>query len=244
MYTKVLNKLKKAFTLTEMIIVVTIIGILMMWITTYIGWADEKTKIIEAQWCAASLWWFINNYIFYTLTSKTLKLEDNTIVSPNFYLIWLSWGKYSSSNNCSKNNAEGSSKIFCKDIVFSYMDWDGNIHEYDKINVSNSCRQAKPKLWFYREWDSSNNLDVKYIQMNKWFSPVAVNEMNVFYLKTASNNKELLWNIIIVLCSDDECTTWKQVAKWSIDWRSQTISLKRCRFYNENDPSRCETREL
>ena len=81
--------------------------------------------------------------------------------------------------------------------------------------------------------------------MNKWFSPLNINEMRVFYLQwsQSQDSKETLWNIVIVLCSDDDCTTRKQVWKRDVDWRSQTISLKKCKFYDDTDPNKCKERE-
>ena len=233
------NSRKKAFTLTEMIIVVTIIWILMMWMTVYIGWSLEKTKIIEAQWCAASLWWEINNYLYYTLTSKTLKINNTTTVSPNFYHIWLTWHSDCRGTSATQNGN------FCNGIVFGYSNTNSNPIFYETHNVWNTCRQAQPKLWFYRSWGTATN-HIKYLTMNKWFSPLNINEMRVFYLQwsQSQDSKETLWNIVIVLCSDDDCTTRKQVWKRDVDWRSQTISLKKCKFYDDTDPNKCKEREL
>jgi hypothetical protein len=104
----------------------------MMWMTAYIGWSWEKTKIIEAQWCATTLWWKINNYVYYALTSKSLKIDNTTTVSPDFYVIWLS---------------EVINDNIYKNIVFSYITWDNSPSEYQTVNVWNSCRNAQPNLW-------------------------------------------------------------------------------------------------
>lgn len=214
----------------------------MMWMTVYIGWSWEKTKIIEAQWCATSLWWKINNYVYYTLTSKMLELTDKSMISPDFYFIWLTWWNAQNDGvNCTVNNA--SQWQLCNKIIFAYSTWDTNTPKiYQTITVWDTCRQAQPNLWFYRSWTTSNN--IPYIKMNKWFSPVDINEMKVFHLQNWQ--KDLLGDIVIVLCFTDTCDSdnQKEVAKWSIDWRSQTISLKKCRFYDDTHINKCREREL
>lgn len=246
-------KIKNAFTLTEMIIVVAIIWVLMMWMTVYMWWYDERTKIIEAQGCAATLWWELDNYVFYALTSKKLKIGNDT-VSPSAYFIYLTWGKDHADgthNVCIKDSYK-SSGIYCDTIALAYhesTDID-NIDRHDIDNFiyksldSTKCRQnSSTKLIFYR------NDNTKLISMNKWFSQIWYsNNRKPFHVRTIwwYGNEDIAYGeIIVVACIswDDDCTWRKEVAKWVIDSRSQSITLKNCKFYNKNDPTTCETWE-
>lgn len=234
-----MNRIKKAFTLTELIIVVAIIWILMMWVTVYIWWLWERANTIEAQWCAASLWWQMNNYVFNALTSKNLKLDNGTIVSPDQYLIELGG---SIGDNCSKSNYKNS-WIHCNRLDFGYSIGNGWWNSYRTYNVRNTCRQNQANIWFYWSWWSIS--DIKNITMNKWFAPRSVSERKVFYLQhtwVGDENKLTEGDIIVVLCPSDECMNWKEVAKYHVDARVQSISFHKCRFYQE-DGITCDTRE-
>jgi hypothetical protein len=151
--------------------------ILIAWTTIYMWWLSEKRKIIESQWCASSIWGEINNYVFYALTSKNLKISESEVLSPDFYLIQLSWwnsaiekkqNELPSFNNCTRGNYtnEGIPNL-CKELIFSYTSWDkSNIIPYKTLTVSNTCHQSNPNLWFIRSWGSS--WEISYINMNKW----------------------------------------------------------------------------
>lgn len=203
------------------------IWILMMATTMYLGWSDEKRKTIEAQWCANTIWWEINNFLFYTLTSKNLKTNEN-IISPNYYIIEFTW--WNTNNYCSSGN-------MCDKINLSYSTWDTpvDITTYKTLSISN-CNQNN-KLKFYRSWTETN-----YIIMNKWFSPKSIDDRNVFYL---SNNIwiALLWDVIVWLCLNSDCSDPKEIWKFVADARSQTISFRNCKFYDNNNPTKCKTRE-
>ena len=210
----------KAFTLTELIMTIAIIWVLMMWMTVYIWWSDEKRKIIEAQWCANTILWEMSNYAFFALTSKSLR-SDSNLISPDFY--WIKLGDDDS-------------------IKLNYYIWNtkpNNINDFTDfrtLTVSQTCRQNNSKLLF--NWE---NDDISGVIMNKWFTPVDLSENRIFYLLW-NNNKYLTWDIIITLCIDDSCDTKKQFAKWTFDGRTQIISLTNCAFYND-DKSTCKTRE-
>ena len=239
-----MNHIKKAFTLTELIIVVAIIWILMMWLTVYLWWSWERAKLIEAQWCAISIWWKINNYVFYALTSKNLRLPDNTVVAPDYYYIQLTWWNYSWSNNCTIGNYTWN-WIFCNELVFWYSTWDSTIPiTYDTYNAKNTCRQNQVDLWFYRSgWTTS---DIKYIRMNKWFTPTSISENKVFFLQqdwNTESDKVLEGGIVVVLCTNDECQWGKEVAKRNVDSRTQTISTQKCAFYDDDNLIKCAKRE-
>lgn len=232
-----------------MIIVVAIIWVLMMWMTVYMWWYNERTKIIEAQWCAATLWWEMDNYVFYALTSKKLKIGDE-LISPSSYHIYLTWWRTPGSINCYNYTWDARNPNrwdFCDEIVLSYYTWWDSANTmaatntYKILNPWANCRQNNwTKLIYYR-WDS-----IKLISMNKWFSPSNYNDKNPFRLNHVWDHSNILyWEIIIVACIswDDDCTWRKEVAKRIIDARSQSISLKNCKFYNETNPSLCETWE-
>lgn len=231
---------KRAFTLTEMVMVIAIIWVLMMWMTVYISWSSERTQMIETQWCATTIWWVMDNYLYYTLTSRNISWN----ISPKYYYIQLTWWKSSVSENCSKGNTW----IFCNQIILGYSTWDlgsdQNPSVYQTIKPSKVCRQNQPKIWFY--WDeTTTSWNIKYLKMNKWFSPTSISDKNVFYLQwngIYSTYRPLLWDIIIVMCSEEECDSRKEIAKRKIDSRSQSITLVKCKYY-EDDKIQCKTRE-
>lgn len=213
-----------------MIVVVMMIWILMMATTMYLGWSGEKRKTIEAQWCVNSIWWEINNFVFHTLTSKNLKLSESESIFPNYYIIEFTWWNDS---YCS------SSGQMCDKINLSYSTWDEptNINIYKTISIPTTCQWNKQPLIFFRSWSETN-----YIIMNKWFSPKSINDKNVFYLKSNSST-ELIWDIIIWLCLNSECDSPKEIWKFIADARSQTVSLTTCKFYDNDNPTKCKTRE-
>lgn len=216
--------------MVELVIVVTIMWLLIMATTVYLGWSWEKRKVIEGQWCAAALWWEISNYVFYALTSKKLRLSNTETISPNYYIIQFSW---------SDNNGICTSWHECNKIIFSYSIWDlTDIKNYKSVDITNTCRQNRQSLKFYWSWTNTN-----YIVMNKWFSPKSISDQEVFYLQWNDWRKLLSWDIIVWLCLDgDECSNPKQIWKFVADARPQTISLKNCKFYDD-DPTKCKERE-
>lgn len=239
-----MSRIKKAFTLTELIIVVAIIWILMMWVTVYIWWLWERAKTIEAQWCAASLWWQINNYVFNALTSKNLRLDNGTIISPDIYQIVLAGGTKTPSKNCSRINY-ANEWIYCNELNFNALWWDVR-YWYRTYNVRNTCRQNQANIWFF--WSGLTTSDINNIRMNKWFAPRSISERKVFYLNqidpnlSEEENKLTEGDIIVVLCPNNECANWKEVAKYHVDARVQSISFHKCRFYQE-DGITCDARE-
>jgi hypothetical protein len=151
----------------------------MMATTVYLGWSDEKRKTIEAQWCANAIWWEINNFTFYTLTSKHLKTDDNLSISPSFYIVQLSWLLKDEWKNCSISN----SWVYCTKILLSYNTWtdDESIWLYKTLSVTETCWQTKQPLVFYWSWENDTN--IKYIKMNKWLAPRNLHDNNVFYIQ-------------------------------------------------------------
>ena len=214
-------KNKKAFTILEITLVVAVIWILMVWMTIYLWWSDEKRAIIEAQWCASTIWGEMTNYVFFALTSKNLRLEDsNSVVSPDTYTIWLS--------NCSEFDGD----TLCNSLNFWYQIWWGSIEPYKEVTVKNTCRQNQSNLKFFRNWWDNT------VYMNKWFTTTKLNDSRTFQLEWWN----LLWDIIIVFCSNDACSPKKEISKRVVDWRSQTISQHNCAFY-EDDWFKCKKRE-
>ena len=239
-----MNRIKKAFTLTELIIVVAIIWILMMWVTVYLWWLWERARIIETQWCATSFWWEMNNFVFNALTSKNLKLSNGTTVSPNYYTIELTWGD----NTCSKTDYEEDWK-YCNELKLWYsFDNPSTESEYKIVTIWNTCRQNQANMWLYRNgWTS---WDIKGIYMNKWFAPRSINERKVFYLQHRSDNglnedenKLTEGDIMVLLCpSSNNCSWGKEVGRFHVDARTQTITFQKCRFYKD-DLISCDARE-
>jgi len=219
--------------------------------TAYMWNSWEKAKIIEAQWCANAIWWELKNYVYNALTSKNLKTGDN-YVSPEYYYIDLITPDADVST-CNKYLAE-SNNFFCDKIKLWYHTWTisnlgeerQKIQTYKTINADNTCHIWKSDIRFYWSWLWGG--DFRYIRMNKWFTPKEVNEKKVFFIKDHAdddieNTKILMWDIIVVLCYNKECTTWKHIGKFHIDARSQTIEFQKCKFYKEEEPTRCKTRE-
>ena len=232
----------------------------MLWMTIYLWKSGGKAKSIEAEWCSNALWWALGNYAYYTLTSKNLRVKINGVeeaISPKYYYIQLTGWTTDPEHKCTPENAF--SWYLCKDITLWYATWyfswtydpDLNIQEYQKINVSNTCRHWKPYLWFYRSW-WQHTWDIEFIRMNKWFTPREVNAERVFFIKdngwtTEDDTKLLTWDIIVVLCADASCectdkSCRKQIGRRHVDARSQTISFKKCRYY-EDEWNICKTRE-
>ena len=175
--------IKKAFTLIELIVVVTVIWILIMWLTVYLWWIWERAKIIEAQWCAASLWWQMNNYVFNALTSRSLRIPDNNnIVSPDHYIITLSWWTYNSSYNCTSGNFN-EHRIYCNELRFLYTAGSTLQQPYKTQTIWNTCRQNQAKIWMFWSSDIEWKWDIEFISMNKWFAPRSISERKVFYLQ-------------------------------------------------------------
>jgi hypothetical protein len=93
--------------------------------------------------------------------------------------------------------------------------------------------------------------NISYININKWFTQWWPNDTRVFYMLNADTKKTpLLWSIIILVCLDNDCKATKEIWKYDIDWRTQTISLNKCAFYKDDDPdttkneaNECQTRE-
>ena len=221
-------KQKNAFTLIELVFVVLMLWILIMATTMYLDWSWERRKIIEWQWCASSIWGKLNNYIFYTLTSKNLKTESNSI-SPDFYIIQLTWWNWWL---CTGGNT-------CNEINLNYQTWDiptQNYKTYETLNISKTCYQSKQPLKFYRNTDNKTD-----IIMSKWFTSQKDNT-SVFYI-TWSELPIYTWDILIDLCLNKECSASKQISKFVVDWRSQTISIRNCRIYSGDDTTKCEKRD-
>lgn len=220
---------KKAFTLIELIIVIAMLWILFMATTIYLGDSDEKRKIIEAQWCLNTLEWEISNFLFYALTSKDLKISDSQSESPDYYIIqFTGW-----------NNTFCTSEDACDTIDFTYATWDSNnIKTYKEINSSDTCRhQSKQPIKFYWNWSN-----ITYIIMNKWFSATKEKE-KVFYLLSWNAEQLLSWEIVTALCLNKECSNPKEIWKFVIDARSQTIYTRNCKYYQDNEPTKCKKRE-
>ena len=183
-------KNKKAFTLVETIIVIVIIWILMMWTTVYFGWTTEKRKIIEAQWCANTILWEMNNYAFYALTSKSLVKNWWTPRSPYFYWIKLVDDDWITVNDwwtslVLNHSKEWKVHLDQDNLITEFNDFD----EFKTLTTSNTCRQNSSNLRFW--WDKN----ISEVVMNKWFSPVALNEDMVFYLVWTAWEKYLTWDL-------------------------------------------------
>lgn len=244
--------IKKAFTLVETIIVVAIIGILMSWMTIYFNRWQEKSLLIAAEWCENSLNWELYNWIYNTMTSKVIKWWDD-FISPDIYEISL--------KNSEKDDDRCWSGSFCDTISLNYFTNDDTGWwrlTYNDLTSKNTCRLSQwNKLAFYWSWciidweikscDLGNEKSIpKVIRMSKWLAPMPDFFQKNFFVEDWNDdaNISLDWEIIILLCFDSDCSSTKEIWKRIIDARSQTVSLHKCKFYNEEDASKCETREI
>lgn len=240
-----------------------------MW--SYLWWSTERTKVISAEWCMNTLDGELTNYVFFALTSKTLKTWNN-FVSPNFYNIYLSsWdtntltidNKYNSTDiqnsRCQIQKVDTwyiISDNKCNEIILAYQTWNnisGNLSstiQYKAISSDKNCRQNNwTELRFYWlnfTWENSQATTGKMISMNKWFVPfsIAIEDQKPFYTMWQNVNERFIyWEILIRFCIDWKNCKWeKDVWKRIIDARSQTITLKKCRFYYDDYPTICEER--
>lgn len=208
-----MNTIKKAFTLTEIITVIAIISVLMLWMTMYFWGSQERGKIIEAEWCATAFLWEVNSYVYNTLTSKAIKSWDQYIY-PDYYYIQLTW-----------NN--GWNWVYNKILLWYSTNENNSFQLYKELTSSKVCQNSS-KIWFYSGWK---------IKMNKWFLHKTLND-KVFQIWDA-----ITWNIIVTYCTDSDCNWYKDIVKRDVDSRSQTISQKKCRFYNEDEANKCQTWE-
>lgn len=215
--------------------VIAVVWILMMSTTVYFWLSDENRKVIEAQWCVYTLWGEMTNYVFYALTSKNLRTEDDDIVFPLLYAIQLTWSDWI----CTW--AVRSGWNHCDKISFLYSWQNSTGYElYHIYSAWNNCRWNNAKLSFYRSWDN----DIEYVEMKKWFMPTSESDRKVFYLKNNWWDDPIFWDIIVGLCLNSDCSSPKEISKWVVDGRAQTISTRNCKFYDSSDPTRCKEREL
>ena len=200
---------KNAYTMMEIVMVITVISILMLWMTAYFWWSQDRWKIIEAQWCAGAFLWEMNNYIYYALTSKSLKVSDK-MINPNIYTIELSWN----------NNGVYRSVLLRYDENWLYK----------KLDSGQVCRNNS-QVWFYWSWDD------KKISMKKWFIQTTPTD------KVFSVGNNLTWSIIVVYCTNKECSWSKDIARLNVDGRSQTIYIDQCKLYKDSESNKCQTWE-
>ena len=147
------------------------------------------------------------------------------LISPSYYIIQLTW--------CSES-------WYCDKIDLLYDKWDWTNNLYRTVSISTSCQQSKQPLLFYWSW---NDNTIKRIKMNKWFSPKDISDKNVFYIeKSWTPGIALLWNILTSTCFDNSCKSTKEIWKFLVDARSQTVSRKNCKFYDD-DLTKCKERE-
>ena len=225
---------KKAFTLIELVVVVTMIWILIMATTVYLWWADEKRKIIEAQWCASTIHGELSNFVFYALTSKNLKIDWNEI-SPDCYRIGVWSGKCIDENDTT----------WCGYISLNVANYsveqgqDQNQQLFKTLNSPSTCHKNWIDLRFI--WHTSitaNDHEIKRIIINKWLTA-----NDPFIIDHDGSYKTLTGEIIVLLCLNSDCNSRKEISKYEIDWRSWTISLVNCKRYSMEDSGRCELRE-
>jgi hypothetical protein len=74
--------------------------------------------------------------------------------------------------------------------------------------------------------------------MNKGFRQVEPQEITTFSIDTTVG--AFTGSVQFNICVENSCT--KELGRWIIDARSQTISPITCRFYSETNSNLCEVR--
>jgi prepilin-type N-terminal cleavage/methylation domain-containing protein len=77
---------KKAFTLVEIMIIISIIGILSAGIVSFLS-DTERRKMLHAESCLNEMNASIKNFTNAAMTSKQLKLNSTDKVFPDYYFI-------------------------------------------------------------------------------------------------------------------------------------------------------------
>jgi hypothetical protein len=77
--------------------------------------------------------------------------------------------------------------------------------------------------------------------MNSGFRQLKPDELLSFSFLSGNVERMFVAEIPVNVCLDETCS--KEFFKWVIDTRSQGIFTKKCFFYSENNPLKCETRE-
>ena len=79
------HTVKKAFTLVEVLLILSIIGILTAAITSFVQESDRR-KILYAETCLNNMDANIKNFVNAAMTSKKLTI-NNTTLFPDYYFI-------------------------------------------------------------------------------------------------------------------------------------------------------------
>jgi prepilin-type N-terminal cleavage/methylation domain-containing protein len=208
----------RAFTMVEIIMVITIIGILSIGIVSFFD-SNERTKMYKAETCLNEINGKVKNFTNSALTSKQLRIGTEQRF-PDYYLINFQTG--------------------AGNIVFKYITGTAETI-YETLSLSTGC--TKERISF--EFNSSTNISL--VKMNKGFRQIKPNEVSTFLLNdsfTDTNHVTFTGEVTINVCLPDTgCSPSREFFKWIIDSRSQGIYLKKCLFYKETDRNKCETRE-
>lgn len=198
-----------------------IIGILSIGVGSFYDY-NSKTQRYKAETCMNNLNGELQWFMRAAFTSKQLRV-GNTEVFPNYYNIeFRVW--------------EGENKIR---FLYSTGAIKSIGTEYKSISLNDYCKQKEvsllltgviPPLW----WDSGKML----IIMNKGFRQVEPQEITTFSIDTTVG--AFTGSVQFNICVENSCT--KELGRWIIDARSQTISPITCRFYSETNSNLCEVR--
>jgi hypothetical protein len=98
------------------------------------------------------------------------------------------------------------------------------------------CKKEKIEFTFA----SGSVTNTVTVRMNSGFRQLKPNELFTFSLFSGTQ-RAFTGEIAVDVYLDDTYT--KEFFKWIVDTRSQGIFTRKCLFYSETDPQKCETRE-
>jgi prepilin-type N-terminal cleavage/methylation domain-containing protein len=144
----------RAFTMVEIIMVITIIGILSIGIVSFFD-NNERTKMYKAETCLNEINGKVKNFTNAALTSKQLRIGTDKRF-PDYYLIKFNTG--------------------AGNIEFIIEQLDDTKKTYETLSLATGC--TKERISF--KFNSLTTLSL--IKMNKGFRQIKPNEVSTFSL--------------------------------------------------------------
>jgi len=205
------------FTLIEILIVLIVIGVLSMGMMTYLGWNDERALMFKAEGCLTTIDGKVQNFLNYALTSKSFDFWG-TFFSPDYYTILLSGTTNDGYNQFVLYGSTGES---ARQLIH-------------KVSKSDCMNEFDKDFRFVISWTAFS-----WIVMSKGFRQVNPKDTFTFALtKESLLTGTFTGSIIVKVCMDDSGCK-REIAKWNIDTRVQSIFLKKCLFYKEDSADEC-----
>lgn len=196
-----------AFTLSEILIVLVMMGIIATAMMVYLSDPEEKTIMYKAEWCLNTINGELQNSLMIALTSKGYK--DETIsIFPDYYTISLS---------------ETWFELYGKEA-------NGSGYLMKEINKSECKTSFEQPFIFVKEGFST-------LEMTRGYAKISPKDTFTFILK---NNDDILFTGEVLVKLDLWEERKKEFAKFLIDARNQSITMKKCIFYKVENENECE----